>query len=200
MVRCEAWVMPDHPATPAVSVAPVPEPFHRAVPGRPAVRGFLHRPASPARDGLVLTHGAGGNSSAKLLVAVGRRVCGSGALGAALRSALSPGPTQGATVSIRCRTGPRGVAPGRDRAPEWAPGAGVPRRPVLRRAPGEPARRRGAGAGRRPPPPVLSPPSARPRQGVAHRPFPGAPCADACSPTARRIRSDRSRRSRRRGR
>ena len=61
----------DHPATPAVSAAPVPEPFHRAVPGRPAVRGFLHRPASPARDGLVLTHGAGGNSSAKLLVALG---------------------------------------------------------------------------------------------------------------------------------
>ena len=61
----------DHPATPAVSTAPAPEPLHRVVPGRPAVRGFLHRPASPARDGLVLTHGAGGNSSAKLLVALG---------------------------------------------------------------------------------------------------------------------------------
>ena len=59
------------PATPAASAAPAPEPFHRAVPGRPAVRGFLHRPLSPARDGLVLAHGAGGNSSAKLLVALG---------------------------------------------------------------------------------------------------------------------------------
>ena len=61
----------DHPATPAVSAAPAPEPFHRAAPGRPPVRGFLHRPASPARDWLVLTHGAGGNCSAKLLVALG---------------------------------------------------------------------------------------------------------------------------------
>jgi predicted alpha/beta-hydrolase family hydrolase len=59
------------PATPAASAAPAAEPFHRAVPGRPAVRGFLHRPASPPRDGLVLTHGAGGNSSAKALVALG---------------------------------------------------------------------------------------------------------------------------------
>jgi predicted alpha/beta-hydrolase family hydrolase len=40
------------------------------VPDRPAVRGFLHRRASPPRDGLVLTHGAGGNSSAKSLVAL----------------------------------------------------------------------------------------------------------------------------------
>lgn len=61
----------DRPATPAVSAAPAPEPFHRAVPGRPGVRGVLHRPASPARDGLVLTHGAGGDGSAKLLVALG---------------------------------------------------------------------------------------------------------------------------------
>jgi predicted alpha/beta-hydrolase family hydrolase len=48
------------------------EPFHRTTPGRPAVRGFLHRPISAARDGIVLTHGAGGSSSAKLLVALGR--------------------------------------------------------------------------------------------------------------------------------
>jgi hypothetical protein len=61
----------DRPATPAVSAAPAPEPFQRAAPGQPAVRGFLHRPALPARDGLVLSHGAGGNSSAKLLVALG---------------------------------------------------------------------------------------------------------------------------------
>lgn len=49
---------------------PAGEPFHRAAPGRPAVHGFLHRPATPARAGLVLTHGAGGNCTAPLLVAL----------------------------------------------------------------------------------------------------------------------------------
>src|SRR5947208_5264883 len=34
----------------------------------PAVRGFLHRPPSPSPDGLVLTHGAGGNADAPLPV------------------------------------------------------------------------------------------------------------------------------------
>lgn len=36
----------------------------------PQVRGFLHRPATPLQDGLVLTHGAGGNCRAPLLVAL----------------------------------------------------------------------------------------------------------------------------------
>ena len=36
----------------------------------PPVRGFLHRPARPTGDGLVLTHGAGGNAKAGLLVAL----------------------------------------------------------------------------------------------------------------------------------
>jgi len=36
----------------------------------PAVRGFVHRPAMPAEDGLVLTHGAGSNARAPLLVAL----------------------------------------------------------------------------------------------------------------------------------
>jgi predicted alpha/beta-hydrolase family hydrolase len=36
----------------------------------PAVRGFLHRPAKPCGDALVLTHGAGGNANAPLLVAL----------------------------------------------------------------------------------------------------------------------------------
>ena len=66
------------PATPTASAAPAPEPFHRAVPGRPSIRGFLHHSASPARDGLVLTHGAGGNSSAKLLAAVGVALAAAG--------------------------------------------------------------------------------------------------------------------------
>ena len=34
------------------------------------VRGFLHRPAAPSGDALVLTHGAGSNSRSPLLVAV----------------------------------------------------------------------------------------------------------------------------------
>jgi len=36
----------------------------------PAVRGSLHTPASPNNDALILTHGAGSNSNAPLLVAV----------------------------------------------------------------------------------------------------------------------------------
>jgi predicted alpha/beta-hydrolase family hydrolase len=37
----------------------------------PPVRGYLHRPAVAGQDGLVLTHGAGGNSRMSLLVALG---------------------------------------------------------------------------------------------------------------------------------
>jgi uncharacterized protein len=40
------------------------------VSGDPPVRGVLHAGASSATDGLVLTHGAGGNKDAPLLVAV----------------------------------------------------------------------------------------------------------------------------------
>lgn len=36
----------------------------------PPVRGFLHSPANPRSDALVLTHGAGSNSNAPLLVAL----------------------------------------------------------------------------------------------------------------------------------
>lgn len=36
----------------------------------PPVRGFLHRPTAPSGDGLVLTHGAGFNCQAPLLVAL----------------------------------------------------------------------------------------------------------------------------------
>ncbi|HLY44171.1 MAG TPA: alpha/beta family hydrolase [Stellaceae bacterium] len=42
------------------------------------VRGFLHRPASPSSDGLVLTHGAGGNCNAPLLVAAAAAFCAAG--------------------------------------------------------------------------------------------------------------------------
>jgi predicted alpha/beta-hydrolase family hydrolase len=46
------------------------EPFAVEATDRPAVRGALHRPATPNGDGLVLTHGAGGNAESPLLVAV----------------------------------------------------------------------------------------------------------------------------------
>lgn len=36
----------------------------------PAVRGFLHMPDTPSGDGLVLTHGAGSNAGAPLLIAL----------------------------------------------------------------------------------------------------------------------------------
>ena len=36
----------------------------------PKVRGYLHLPASPNNDGLVLTHGAGSNAQAPLLIAL----------------------------------------------------------------------------------------------------------------------------------
>lgn len=43
-----------------------------------SVRGFLHRPAAAATGGLVLTHGAGSNCEAPLLVAFARALCESG--------------------------------------------------------------------------------------------------------------------------
>lgn len=44
----------------------------------PPVRGFLHRPASYSGDGLVLTHGAGGNAKMALLVALAEAFAGAG--------------------------------------------------------------------------------------------------------------------------
>lgn len=44
----------------------------------PAVRGFLHSPASPNGDALVLTHGAGSNCSAPLIVALAAAFAESG--------------------------------------------------------------------------------------------------------------------------
>jgi len=44
----------------------------------PAVRGFLHRPANANGNGLVLTHGAGSNAQAPLLVALADALCGAG--------------------------------------------------------------------------------------------------------------------------
>lgn len=45
---------------------------------QPAVRGFLHRPSQATRDGLVITHGAGANCQAPLLVALADAFAGHG--------------------------------------------------------------------------------------------------------------------------
>jgi predicted alpha/beta-hydrolase family hydrolase len=44
----------------------------------PAVRGFLHTPDSPTNHGLILTHGAGSNCNAPLLIAVADAFCAAG--------------------------------------------------------------------------------------------------------------------------
>ncbi len=44
----------------------------------PPVRGFLHTPAAPNGDGLVLTHGAGSNAQAPLLIALSEAFCADG--------------------------------------------------------------------------------------------------------------------------
>jgi len=44
----------------------------------PAVRGFLHTPANPNGDALILTHGAGSNCNAPLLCALGDAFAGHG--------------------------------------------------------------------------------------------------------------------------
>jgi predicted alpha/beta-hydrolase family hydrolase len=46
--------------------------------GAPAVRGFLHKPAGPLNSGLVITHGAGGNCEAAILVSVARHFADEG--------------------------------------------------------------------------------------------------------------------------
>src|SRR5512143_3495286 len=44
----------------------------------PPVRGFLHSPEKANGDGLILTHGAGSNSNAPLLVALSEAFAGAG--------------------------------------------------------------------------------------------------------------------------
>jgi len=46
----------------------------------PAVRGFLHSPANPTGDALILTHGAGSDCTAPLLVAISETFAGHGYL------------------------------------------------------------------------------------------------------------------------
>ncbi|HEY4047357.1 MAG TPA: alpha/beta family hydrolase [Acidobacteriaceae bacterium] len=54
------------------------EQFIDASSSEPAVRGFLHRPTSSTRDGVVLTHGAGANCQTPLLVGLADALCASG--------------------------------------------------------------------------------------------------------------------------
>src|SRR6266853_6508111 len=42
------------------------------------VHGFLHHPQFPSGDGLILTHGAGGNAQSSLLVALAEAFTGAG--------------------------------------------------------------------------------------------------------------------------
>jgi len=44
----------------------------------PRVRGFLHMPATPNHNALVLTHGAGSNAQAPLLIAIADAFCAAG--------------------------------------------------------------------------------------------------------------------------
>ncbi|MBV9339804.1 MAG: alpha/beta fold hydrolase [Acidobacteria bacterium] len=53
------------------------EPFSEAS-CDPQLRGLLDRPNSPCRDGLVLTHGAGGNARSALLVSLGKAFSAAG--------------------------------------------------------------------------------------------------------------------------
>jgi uncharacterized protein len=52
--------------------------FLETPPKEPPVRGFLHLPADPSGDALVLTHGAGANCNAPLLVALSTAFCDCG--------------------------------------------------------------------------------------------------------------------------
>jgi len=89
----------------------------------PAVRGFLHEPAGPPGDALVLTHGAGSSATAPLLVAVATAFAARGLLvlrcDLPFRQASATGPPARATAGVD-REGLRGalgavrrLAPGR---------------------------------------------------------------------------------------
>jgi predicted alpha/beta-hydrolase family hydrolase len=45
---------------------------------QPAVRGYIHRPENTNGDGLILTHGAGSNAQAPLLIALGEAFANAG--------------------------------------------------------------------------------------------------------------------------
>jgi uncharacterized protein len=53
-------------------------PFEDAPSGEIPIRGYLHVPVHPSKDGLILTHGAGANCQSPLLVAIASAFCASG--------------------------------------------------------------------------------------------------------------------------
>jgi uncharacterized protein len=55
----------------------IPEPYID-ISVEPSVRGFIHRPATPVAHGLVITHGAGSNSRAPLLMALAEAFAAAG--------------------------------------------------------------------------------------------------------------------------
>ena len=81
------------------------ERFANETAGQPAVRGFLHRLANDVRGALVLTHGAGSNCGAPLLVAVAESFAGAGFLvlrcDLPFRQARPHGPPRGSGAQDR---------------------------------------------------------------------------------------------------
>ncbi|HLI20885.1 MAG TPA: alpha/beta family hydrolase [Stellaceae bacterium] len=73
------------------------------------LRGFLHRPTEPNGAGLVLTHGAGGDCTAPLLVAVATHFCAAGIAvlrcDLAFRRRRAKGPPSPATAAAADRAG-----------------------------------------------------------------------------------------------
>lgn len=93
-------------------------PFHEN-----GVRGFLHQPGAPSSDGMVLTHGAGGNCNGPLLVTASQAFSDNGfhvlRCDLPFRQKRPTGPPSPATAAkdrdgLRCAVGAmRGTAPGR---------------------------------------------------------------------------------------
>ena len=112
---------------------------------QPGVRGFLHRPDNATGRGLVLTHGAGGNCNMPLLVAAANAFAEAGfcvlRCDLPFRQRRPKGPPSPSTAAAR----PRRTEERRRSDPRPGPGAGVPRRAVVRWPPGDHARRRRAG-------------------------------------------------------
>jgi uncharacterized protein len=54
------------------------QPFRQDPPDAPSVRGYLHTPSQPPENGLLLTHGAGANCNAPLLLLLAEAFCANG--------------------------------------------------------------------------------------------------------------------------
>jgi predicted alpha/beta-hydrolase family hydrolase len=75
----EVQTKEDQDQSPSPSIASSPQVF-TDVAADPFVRGLLHRPAKSNGSGLILTHGAGSNCQAPLLVALAEAFAGAGYL------------------------------------------------------------------------------------------------------------------------